>query len=223
MEKSAAKHTRWLRFSGELLVALGVVITFTILILLLSGAPPLAAFAQIIKGSLGSWSKFAHVVKAWIPLTLCGMGLLYTFRIGLWNIGIEGQVIAGAIATTAILKLGLDAGSPSIFVALAIGAGAAGGAFWAILAGWLKTKGGVHEIFAGLGLIETERGYPATILLVLGVFVGSGLWWLLLSSSVGMFRGRLNTPRLRWVNRGSGVILAGFSLVILFGLLGEFV
>lgn len=158
MEKSTAKHTRWLRFSGELLVALGVVITFTILILLLSGAPPLSAFTQIVKGALGSGSKFAHVIKAWIPLTLCGMGLLYTFRIGLWNIGIEGQVIAGAIATTAILKLGLAAGSPLLFVALAIGGGAGGGAVWAILAGWLKTKGGVHEIFAGLGLNFVAQG-----------------------------------------------------------------
>jgi len=158
MEKSVAGHIKWLRFSGELLAALGIVITFTILILVLSGAPPFAAFAQIIKGALGSWSKFAHVIKAWIPLTLCGMGLLYTFRIGLWNIGIEGQVIAGAIATTAILKLGLAAGSPWVFIALAIGAGAAGGAVWAILAGWLKTKGGVHEIFAGLGLNFVAQG-----------------------------------------------------------------
>jgi general nucleoside transport system permease protein len=158
MEKDAAKHSRWLRLSGELLVALGVVCTFTTLILVLSGAPPFAAFAQIIMGALGSWSKFSHVIKGWIPLTLCGMGLLYTFRIGLWNIGIEGQVIAGAIATTSILKLGIDAGSPMVVVALSIGAGAAGGALWAVLAGWLKTKGGVHEIFAGLGLNFVAQG-----------------------------------------------------------------
>ena len=120
MEPNTAKHNGWLKYSGELLVALGAVITFTTLVLVLAGAPPFAAFGQIVKGSLGSWSKFAHVVKAWIPLTLCGMGLLYTFRIGLWNIGIEGQIIAGAIATTAILKLGLDAGTPGLFLVLAI-------------------------------------------------------------------------------------------------------
>ncbi|CAD7845232.1 MAG: ABC transporter, permease protein 1 (cluster 11, riboflavin/purine nucleoside/unknown) [Olavius algarvensis Delta 4 endosymbiont] len=158
METRPTAHIGWLRLGGELLVALGAVSTFTILILVLSGAPPFAAIAQIIKGSLGSWSKFAHVVKAWIPLTLCGMGLLYTFRIGLWNIGIEGQVIAGAILTTAIVKLGLDSGNPQLFLALAIGFGAVGGAIWAILAGWLKTKGGVHEIFAGLGLNFVAQG-----------------------------------------------------------------
>ena len=155
---TSATQIRWVRFSGELLVALGAVMAFTMLILVLSGAPPLAAFTQIVKGALGSWSKFAHVIKAWIPLTLCGMGLLYTFRIGLWNIGIEGQVIAGAIATTAMLKLGTPAGSPGLFITMAIAAGAAGGALWAILAGWLKTRGGVHEIFAGLGLNFVAQG-----------------------------------------------------------------
>jgi len=158
MGTALTAHNRWLRLGGELLITLGAVCTFTLLILVLSGAPPFAAFAQIIKGSLGSWTKFAHVIKAWIPLTLCGMGLLYTFRIGLWNIGIEGQVIAGAILTTAIVKLGLDSGHPQLFVALAIGFGAIGGALWAVMAGWLKTKGGVHEIFAGLGLNFVAQG-----------------------------------------------------------------
>jgi|GEM_PF-4501019 len=64
MAKESTVHINWLRLGGELLVALGAVSAFTILILVLSGAPPYAAFVQIIKGSLGSWSKFAHVVKA---------------------------------------------------------------------------------------------------------------------------------------------------------------
>ncbi len=158
MANNPANHAKWLKLSGELLVTLAAVIAFTTLILLLSGAPPFAAFTQIAKGALGSWGKFAHVVKAWIPLTLCGVGLLYTFRIGLWNIGIEGQVIAGAIFTTAIVRLGFNTGSPQLFLSLAIVTGAAGGALWAVFAGWLKTKGGVHEIFAGLGLNFVAQG-----------------------------------------------------------------
>ncbi len=158
MEKRPPAHTRWLRIFGQLCITLGVVITFTTLILVFSGAPPFAAFAQITKGALGSWGKFTHVIMAWIPLTLCGMGLLYTFRIGLWNIGIEGQVIAGAILTTAMLKLGLNSGSPHLILTLAIAGGAVGGAVWAVLAGWLKTRGGVHEIFAGLGLNFVAQG-----------------------------------------------------------------
>jgi threonine/homoserine/homoserine lactone efflux protein len=70
-------------------------------------------------------------------------------------------------------------------------------------------------IFAGLGLAEVERGYLSGTLLVLGVFTGSGLWWLLLSSSVGLFRDKFDARRLRWVNRVAGVIIGGFGLIML--------
>lgn len=89
---------------------------------------------------------------AWIPLTLCACGLVYTFRIGLWNIGVEGQVVAGAISATSILRLGETSGTPELFLLLAFVGGMLGGGLWAAFAGFLKTKGGVNEIFAGLGL-----------------------------------------------------------------------
>ena len=131
---------------------------FTTMILLVSGAPPFAAYYHIFKGSLGSWPKFVHVLKVWIPLTLCASGLLYTFRIGLWNIGVEGQIMLGAVFTTAVLRLGVGKGMPMLFIGLAFIAGIAGGAVWAIIAGYLKTKGGVNEIFAGLGLNFVGQG-----------------------------------------------------------------
>ena len=91
----------------EFALAIAVVLFFTTLILLMAGAPPFAAYYHIFKGSFGSWVKFAHVIKAWIPLTLCSVGLLYTFRIGLWNIGVEGQIMMGAVLTTAVLRFGV--------------------------------------------------------------------------------------------------------------------
>ena len=146
------------RHSWHFLVTVVAVFFFTALILLITGAPPLAAYYHIFKGSLGSWLKFAHVIKAWIPLTLCACGLLFTFRIGLWNIGIEGQVMMGAIFSTAILRLGLGSQMPSMIIFLSIVAGLIGGALWALIAGFLKTKGGVNEIFAGLGLNFVAQG-----------------------------------------------------------------
>jgi simple sugar transport system permease protein len=146
------------RQSRHFLVTLIAVVFFTSLILIIAGAPPLAAYYHIFKGSLGSWLKFAHVVKAWIPLTLCAYGLLFTFRIGLWNIGIEGQVMMGAIFTTALMRLGLETQMPSMLIFLSIAAGLIGGALWALIAGFLKTKGGVNEIFAGLGLNFVAQG-----------------------------------------------------------------
>lgn len=74
-------------------------------------------------------------------------------------------------------------------------------------------------IFAGLGLASTGGGYGASALLVLGVFLGSALWWLLLSSSVSMLRSRFDLRALRWVNRLSGLILLAFGLIALLSLI----
>jgi len=142
----------------DVVLSLLVVFAFTTLVLLLTGAPPLDSYSQIIKGSLGSWSKITHVVKVWIPLTLGACGLLFTFRIGLWNIGVEGQIMMGAVLTTLLLRMEVDGRGAQYLLSAAILAGMAGGALWAVLAGYLKTKGGVHEIFAGLGLNFVAQG-----------------------------------------------------------------
>jgi general nucleoside transport system permease protein len=147
-----------LTYVFEAVVAIVVVLGFTTLVLFIAGAPPLESYAQLYQGSLGSWSKLVHVIKVWIPLTLCACGLLYTFRIGLWNIGVEGQVMMGAIFTTYILRFGTESIHPQFLLIMSLLAGIAGGALWALLAGYLKTKGGVHEIFAGLGLNFVAQG-----------------------------------------------------------------
>lgn len=68
-------------------------------------------------------------------------------------------------------------------------------------------------IFAALGVANTGGDVSAAALLVLGVFVGSAAWWLLLSGGVGLLREKLSTGVLRWTNRLSGVILLVFGAV----------
>jgi threonine/homoserine/homoserine lactone efflux protein len=68
-------------------------------------------------------------------------------------------------------------------------------------------------VFAGL---DAARGNGGTaLLLVLGVFLGSAAWWLILSGGVGFLRGRATPAILRWVNVVSGLILGGFGLIAL--------
>jgi simple sugar transport system permease protein len=142
------------------------VLFLTIIILLAAGAPPWVALKAIFMGSLGSWIKIAQVLTVWIPLTLCACGLVFSFRIGLWNIGVEGQVVAGAIFSTWVLRLGADSGMPVITLILAFLGGMIGGSLWAIMTGFLKTKAGVNEIFAGLGLNFVALGI--TLWLIFG-------------------------------------------------------
>jgi threonine/homoserine/homoserine lactone efflux protein len=74
-------------------------------------------------------------------------------------------------------------------------------------------------VFAGLGLASGNAGGGSAALLVLGVFGGSVLWWFLLSGVSSLFRTKFNTHALRWVNRISGIIVAGFGLAALVSLL----
>ena len=74
-------------------------------------------------------------------------------------------------------------------------------------------------IFAGLGLASTKGNYVSAGALVLGVFTGSALWWLILSNGVGVFRGKFNPHGLQWVNRISGAIITGFGLFALLSVI----
>jgi threonine/homoserine/homoserine lactone efflux protein len=68
-------------------------------------------------------------------------------------------------------------------------------------------------IFAALGVADTAGDLSAAARLVLGVFIGSAAWWLLLSGGVGFLREKLSAGVLSWTNRLSGVILLVFGAV----------
>ncbi len=55
-----------------------------------------------------------------------------------------------------------------------------------------------------------------------GVFLGSGLWWLLLSAKIARFRHRLTPQRLQWVSGISGLVIVGFGLLALTSTIGLF-
>jgi threonine/homoserine/homoserine lactone efflux protein len=68
-------------------------------------------------------------------------------------------------------------------------------------------------IFAALGIGMINRAYAAAVVLVLGVLVGSALWWVLLSSGVTLVRARVTPRLLQWINRLSGAMLVAFGVL----------
>lgn len=74
-------------------------------------------------------------------------------------------------------------------------------------------------IFAGLGISEVSKEAGGAAIMVLGVFVGSAVWWLTLSGMVSLLRSRFDARMMLWVNRLSGAIILFFALRILSDLL----
>lgn len=106
---------------------------------------PLRVLPLIFAPGLGSADGFARVLFDATPLILTGLSVAYAFRAGLFNIGGEGQLYAGAFlaAWTALALPGLPR---PVALPLAVLAAAAGGALWGAIPGWLKARFGVHEV-----------------------------------------------------------------------------
>lgn len=156
----SAVRCRW-----PFLMALVGALLFTTLVLLATGTPPLAAFRLIFLDAFSNPIKRADMVMLATPLLLCAAGLTLTFTVGLYNLGIEGQMVLGAVFAMIPLRL-LPELPPPLLWTVAIMAGGVGGALWALIAALLKLYGRVSEIFAGLGLNFLATG--VTLYLVFG-------------------------------------------------------
>jgi general nucleoside transport system permease protein len=165
-------------------VALSLVVSAGLM--LVTGYDPLEAYTALYEGSLGSEFGLSVTLVRMTPLVLTGLAVALAFRAGVFNIGAEGQLYAGAIAATAVaLVLPLPA-APLVLVAVV--AGFAGGAAWALIPALLRATRGVSEVVVTLmfnfiaihfttyivnleygPLGEREAAYPQSPLLAEGV------------------------------------------------------
>ena len=74
-------------------------------------------------------------------------------------------------------------------------------------------------VFAGLGLGAKAGDYSAAGIVVAGVFIGSAIWWVILSGGISLVRHKLAPGTMKWINRASGVFLLAFGLIALASLL----
>lgn len=76
-------------------------------------------------------------------------------------------------------------------------------------------------IMAATGIATGVGDYRVATFFVLGVFLGSALWWVLLCGAVGMLRSRINDDTMRIINRISGGIIVALAIHILIGSFGN--
>ena len=112
-------------------------------VILLSSGSPFQVAAGMWNGAFGSSDRFARVISTLCPLLLAACGLIFTFTAGLYNLGIEGQITAGAIASTFLLRLIPEGFPPAIAITLAILSGIIGGGIWGL------TDGNVEYLWQG--------------------------------------------------------------------------
>jgi len=67
-------------------------------------------------------------------------------------------------------------------------------------------------IFAALGVANSPHEYMSAAITVIGVFLGSALWWLILSGIADWLKGKLNNATISWIGRFSAVIIIGFGI-----------
>ncbi|MBM3138185.1 MAG: LysE family translocator, partial [Chloroflexi bacterium] len=70
-------------------------------------------------------------------------------------------------------------------------------------------------IFSGMSAQTLPVFRFSAFLLVLGVFLGSASWWLILSGSVGLLRSRVTSTLIGWINRISGLVIIGFAIFLI--------
>ncbi len=129
---------------------LAIILAFLVVGLLVwgYGVPPGQFYAAILHGHVSGLRGFAEIGRQTIPLLLTGLGLVIAFRAQFWNIGAEGQLLAGA-AGAAGVALFTPVPGPLLLPAMFI-AGALAGALWGMLPTLLKVRLGVNEVITTL-------------------------------------------------------------------------
>jgi simple sugar transport system permease protein len=130
-------------FSGALLFAL-------------MGQDPAAGLRVFLVEPLATQRGWSELALKATPLVLCAVGLTLCFRANVWNIGAEGQLIAGAIAGGSVALLATSATTRAIVPAILVAA-AAGGAAWAAITAWLRDRFNANEILVSLMLVYVAQ------------------------------------------------------------------
>lgn len=134
-------------------VGVGAGLLVGVVLLLASGNDPLDAYGQMLDGALGSQNAWARTLVRATPLTLAGLAVCVGAAMKLWNIGVEGQITAGAVFATAVGRLAPDGPAPVLIGAM-LAAGAVGGAVYVAGPALARAHVGVNEILTTLLLNE---------------------------------------------------------------------
>lgn len=153
----AAPRTETVRFAALLSTvvtsgaAVLVALAIGALFILISNDNPLLAYRALVQGAFGGKRAIAETLVAATPFILGGLAFAVAARAGMFNIGIEGQLMMGGLASG--LLGAYDLGLPTfVFLPLCLLAAALAGGVWGAIAGVLKARTGAHEVISTIML-----------------------------------------------------------------------
>jgi general nucleoside transport system permease protein len=145
-----SRHVPWAVLTPVLSVLAALAVGAVILAA--AGEDPLAIYRTVFSSALFERSGWRDTLIRATPLTLIGVGLAISFKADVWNIGAEGQMIAGALCSIAAIGY-LNTVPGAVLIPLGLLLGALGGALWGALAGWIHVRFGVNIVIVTLLLV----------------------------------------------------------------------
>lgn len=132
-----------------LAVFLTLLIGFVIVVLV--SDRPVAAYQELLLGNFASPQHIGNLLTRTVPILLIGLGIVFAFRGGVFNVGGEGQLYLGAVSSAAV-GLALPEVPGPLLIPLCLVAGVIAGAAWGWIPGVLKVKLGIDEVVITLML-----------------------------------------------------------------------
>ena len=182
------------------------------LIILILGHNPLEVYSSMVGGALGKPRVIRETVKRAIPLLGAALAIAPAFKMKFWNIGAEGQILAGAVAATYFGLFWADQlPQPALLLVMAIASIVVGG-LWGLIPAVFKAKWGTNETLFTLMLNYIVLGYVK--------YLQAGPWGADLSANgypkIPMFDANAMLPTVLGVHIGLIVVLVMTVLMFVY-------
>ena len=130
-------------------IVLGLIVGAIVMVI--SGYDPVKGYVALWNGIFGDIYNLGNTIRTITPYILSGLAVAFAFRTGLFNIGVEGQLLMGWLAA-AYVGYAIEGLPRIVHLPLALLAAAIAGAIWAFLVGFLKARFQVHEVISSIML-----------------------------------------------------------------------
>lgn len=118
-----------------------------------TGSNPFTAYWALLRGMFGTWDRVAASVSRSTPFIGAALAVAFAFKAGLFNIGVEGQLLVGGVAAAWAATWAWVSDAPGVVaIPVVLLAGAVGGGIWGGIPGVLRVRTGAHEVISTIML-----------------------------------------------------------------------